>query len=71
MERLDGSTSPPPDRLTQLETENQVLREESCQLRADYATALSALEARIAVEKRFEESQSRFQTIFYQSKMGN
>jgi two-component system sensor histidine kinase VicK len=71
MESPNGSPSPPQDKLTQLEAENQVLREENRQLRADYATALFKLEAQIAVEKRFEESQSRFQAIFYQSKMGN
>jgi two-component system sensor histidine kinase VicK len=71
MERPDDSTSPPQDKFTQMEAENQVLRQENRQLRADYATVLFKLEAQIAVEKRYEESQSRFQTIFYQSRMGN
>ncbi len=71
MESPDGSINPPQDKLLQLEAENQVLRGENRQLRADYAKALFKLEAQTAVEKRYEESQSRFQTIFYQSKMGN
>ena len=71
MERLHGGTSLPKDHLAQLEAEIKLLREENHQLRVDHTGALFKLAEQIAVEKRYEESQSRFQTIFYQSRMGN
>jgi two-component system sensor histidine kinase VicK len=71
MESLHGGTNPPKDHLAQLEAENKLLREENHQLRVDHAGALFKLQEQIAVEKRYEESQSRFQAIFYQSRMGN
>jgi two-component system sensor histidine kinase VicK len=61
----------PDDRLTQLEAEIKILREENRQLRSDNAAALFKLEKQVAIEKRYEESQSRFETIFYKSKLGN
>ncbi|MES2733061.1 MAG: HAMP domain-containing sensor histidine kinase [Bacteroidota bacterium] len=61
----------PVDKLSQLEAENDILRQENHQLRADNTTALFKLEKQISIEKRYEESQSRFETIFNKSKMGN
>lgn len=59
------------DKLRQLEEENRVLRLENRQLRTDIADALFKLKEQIAIEERYEESQSRFETIFSQSKLGN
>ncbi|WP_062544851.1 PAS domain-containing sensor histidine kinase [Rufibacter tibetensis] len=59
------------DKQRQLEEQNRVLREENKQLRADIAEALFKLKEQIAIEDRYEESQSRFETIFSQSKLGN
>jgi two-component system sensor histidine kinase VicK len=64
MEKLKGKENIPEEKLQQLEVENQ-------RLRSDIAAALFKLEEQVAIEKRYEESQSRFQTIFYQSKLGN
>jgi two-component system sensor histidine kinase VicK len=71
MESPNGGVSLSKDKLAQLEAEIKLLRKENHQLRIDHASALFKLEEQIAVEKRYEESQSRFETIFYQSKMGN
>ncbi len=71
MESVNGGTSPPKDKLALLEAENELLREENHQLRVDHTGALFKLEAQLATEKQYEESQSRFRTIFEQSKLGN
>ncbi|WP_181306604.1 HAMP domain-containing sensor histidine kinase [Rufibacter sp. XAAS-G3-1] len=59
------------DKLHQLENENRVLRLENRQLRSDMAEALFKLKEQVAIEDRYQESQSRFETIFSQSKLGN
>ncbi|MDQ3291701.1 MAG: ATP-binding protein [Bacteroidota bacterium] len=71
MKTLNGEVNMPDDKLRQLEAEIQALRDENHRLRSDNAAALFKLEEQRAIEKRYEESQSRFQAIFYQSKMGN
>ncbi|MES2730175.1 MAG: ATP-binding protein [Bacteroidota bacterium] len=54
----------PVDKLTQLEADIQ-------QLCTDTAAAFLKIKQQITIERRYEESQYRFQTIFYQSKLGN
>ena len=71
MERPNDSIQSPVDQLDQLKAQNEVLDQENRRLRADHAAALFKLEAQVAFEKRYQESQTRFQAIFYQSKMGN
>ena len=71
MKNMDGSMKKSGDQLSQLKAEIQLLRQENQQLRSDNAAALFKLEEQVTIEKRYEESQSRFQTIFHKSKMGN
>lgn len=71
MESPNGSAKTLEQKLSHLESEIQVLREQNLQLRTDNAAAVFRLENQLLVEKRYEESQSRFETIFYKSKMGN
>ena len=71
MESPNDSMKLPLDQLSQLEAKFQVLSAENQRLRSEHATAMFKLENQIVVEKRYEESQSRFETIFYKSKLGN
>jgi two-component system sensor histidine kinase VicK len=71
MESPSNGMESPLEQMSQLQAEIQDLRAENQQLRSDHAKAIAKLEEQIAVEKRYEESQSRFETIFYQSKLGN
>lgn len=59
------------EQFSQLETENHLLRAENRQLRADHSAAVFKLANQVLIEKKYEESQSRFETIFKQSKLGN
>ncbi|RDC65237.1 sensor histidine kinase [Adhaeribacter pallidiroseus] len=54
-----------------LEVEIMALREEVKQLRAENTAAKAKLKEQEAIEKRYEESQSRFAGIFDRSIMGN
>jgi two-component system, OmpR family, sensor histidine kinase VicK len=67
MENLNGRTGT----LRQLKAENRLLRDENQQLRAEKAAAQRKLEQEQAIEKEYQQSQSRFQSIFYESKLGN
>lgn len=71
MESLNGSMQASVDKVAQVEAENQVLREENQQLRSDNAAALFKIEKHMSFDQRYEESQSRFETIFYKSQIGN
>jgi two-component system, OmpR family, sensor histidine kinase VicK len=71
MDRPKGKITTAAYTVTQLEAEALVLRAENKQLRADNAATLFKLKEQVSIEKRYEESQSRFETIFYKSKMGN
>jgi PAS domain S-box-containing protein len=54
----------------QLKEENNSLQEEIEALRSEHKAALLKLEKQVAIEKRYEESQQRFRTIFEQSRYG-
>jgi PAS domain S-box-containing protein len=54
-----------------LREENNTLREELAALRAAHQSGLVDHEVQLANEKRYEESQVRFRTIFEQSRLGN
>lgn len=54
----------PVDKLSQLEADIQ-------ELCTGNAAAFMRIQQQLTVERRYEESQYRFQTIFYQSKLGN
>lgn len=57
--------------ITQLEEENKSLQEEIKALRSKYEAALVNHEKQSLLEKRYEESQVRFRTIFEQSQLGS
>ncbi len=59
------------DRLAQLGSEIKALSAENQQLRSDNAAAIFKLEKQLFVEQKYQESQNRFETIFYKSKLGN
>jgi two-component system sensor histidine kinase VicK len=71
MDMLNNKIKPAQYTFSQLETEVLALRSKNRQLRADNAVALFKLEQQILIEQRYQESQSRFETIFYKSRMGN
>lgn len=71
MNSPNGNIKTLADQFSQLEAESQVLRAENLQLRSDSAKAIFKLEKQVLIEKRYEESQSRFETIFNKSQMGN
>lgn len=54
-----------------MEREEQTLEELNKQLRLENAEVKAKLEQQQAIEKRYEESQSRFEAIFNQSMLGN
>lgn len=54
-------------KITQLKTENKDLQDKK---KSDKA-ALDKLDKELTFEKRYQESQSRFETIFYKSTLGN
>lgn len=54
-------------KIAQLEGKNQELKEE----KKEDKVAIGKLEEEIDLKTKYEESQQRFQTIFYQSKQGN
>jgi len=54
-------------KISQLKEENQDLKEE----KKSAKVKIVKLEKEIDLKERYEESQSRFETIFYQSKLGN
>ncbi|MGV3502587.1 MAG: ATP-binding protein [Adhaeribacter sp.] len=58
------------DQLRHLETENSLLRQEVRQLKEEKITAQHKREQEQAIEKKYQESQERFQSIFYKSKLG-
>ena len=64
MNYLNDRVQTPIDKLTQLEKDIE-------QLCTDNAAAFFKIQQQITVERRYEESQYRFQTVFYQSKLGN
>ena len=71
MNGLKGEEQDSGEKISRLETENQVLRDENHRLRSDNAAALFKLEEQISAGQKYEESQSRFETIFHKSKLGN
>jgi two-component system sensor histidine kinase VicK len=71
MESQEGSLANLYGRITQLEQENQALKEEVKHLYSTYQTSFSKLEKQLAIEKKYQESQERFRIIFEQSKFGN
>ncbi len=64
MENQEEQTPIYLERIKQLEEKNQALEEKITRL-------LSLNESQLAIEKRYEESQERFRTIFEQSQFGN
>lgn len=56
---------------TPLEAEILALREQIKQLRSENTAAHAELKKQVALEKKYEESQSRFEAIFNQSILGN
>jgi two-component system sensor histidine kinase VicK len=62
---------PTTETIRQLQAENQALQAKMTQLQAAHQATLQGLEKRLAFEKKHEQSQLRFQTIFEQSKLGN
>jgi two-component system sensor histidine kinase VicK len=71
MNLLNGNIKTDKDTSTQLQAQVLVLQAENKLLRADILVARFKLEQQILIEQRYEESQSRFETIFYKSRMGN
>ena len=71
MKSLNGIVQTPVGKSTKLKKEKQVLTAENHQLRSDNAAAIFKLEKKMSVKEKYEESRSRFETIFYKSKMGN
>ncbi|GGK71132.1 ATP-binding protein [Rufibacter glacialis] len=71
MQSLNGSKEYSEEKYRQLVAENLTLRAENRSLRAEVSDALFKLEEQIAIETQYKESQSRFQTIFSKSKLGN
>ncbi|RNI31180.1 PAS domain-containing sensor histidine kinase [Rufibacter latericius] len=71
--KSDRQDAPAPtaDRLAQLEAENQLLRTQISQLQEEKSAYQLQREAENALTQRYEESQSRFKSIFYQSKLAN
>jgi PAS domain S-box-containing protein len=59
------------EEISRLAAENKALRAEHARLQSAHQAATEKLEARLAVEEALKESQTRFQTIFEQSSIGN
>lgn len=59
------------DQFVQLEAENRLQREEIQRLREEMILAQHKREQLQAVEKKYQESQARYQAIFFTSKLGN
>jgi two-component system sensor histidine kinase VicK len=70
MEIHDGNLNDSLQKLTQLEAENKVLREENLHLRSLQSLNEDS-KKRILLEQEYQESQHRFRTIFEQSTFGN
>jgi two-component system sensor histidine kinase VicK len=65
-----GNVESADERSMHLEEENKSLHEEIKTLRSNYEAALLKVEKQLAIEKKYEQSQERFRTIFEQSKFG-
>ncbi len=59
------------EQFRQLQAENEALQAEIASFRSAHRATMEKLEARLAVEQAFKQSQQRFQTIFEQSRLGN
>ena len=74
MERQKKNEQKKTVEISQLKGEKQDLKEENQDLKVEKKSAevkIVKLEKEIDLKERYEESQSRFETIFYQSKLGN
>lgn len=70
MEIHDDNLNDSLHKLTQLETENKILREENLYLRS-LQSLNEDFKKRLLLEREYQESQHRFRTIFEQSTFGN